>query len=108
MRIQPSTVADEARYITFSGDPVAAEPTPAPVQDFAAGDVVELSDTPVNLRADASIDGEIIAELDGSSTLTVTGDKVEVEGYTWYPVTVDETGDSGFVVANYLTPSTVD
>jgi hypothetical protein len=108
MRIQPSTVTDEPRYITFSGDPVAADPTPEPVQDLAEGDVVELSDTPVNLRADASVNGEIVAELDGSSTLTVTGDKVEADGYTWYPVTVDNTGDSGFVVANYLTPSTVD
>ncbi len=108
MRVQPSTVADDARYITFSGDPVATEPTPQPVTDFASGDVVELSDTPVNLRADASINADIIAELDGSSTLTITGDMVEAEGYTWYPVTVDATGDSGFVVANYLTPSAVD
>lgn len=108
MRIQPSTVADEARYISFSGDPVAAQPTPEPAQDLASGDVVELTDMPVNLRGDASINGEIIAELDGSSTLTITGDMVEAEGYTWYPVTVDATGESGFIVANYLAPSTVD
>jgi hypothetical protein len=108
LRIQPSEVADAARYITFSGDPVAAQPTPEPVQDFAPGDVVELTDSPVNLRADASISGEIIAELDGSSTLTITGDKVETDGYTWYPAEVDATGESGFVVANYLAPSVVD
>lgn len=108
MRIMPSTVADDARYISLGGAPAAAEPAPEPSQDFVAGDVVELTDSPLNLREEASINGKIVAELDGTSTLTITGDKVEVEGYIWYPVTVDATGESGFVVANYLRPATVD
>ncbi len=108
VRVMPSRVADDARYVTLGGAPATAQPTPEPVQDFAAGDVVKLSDTPVNLRDDASINGTVVAELDGSSTLTITGDKVEAEGYIWYPVTVDTTGDSGFVVANYLEPASVD
>lgn len=108
IRVQPSVVADEPRYITFAGDPVAEQPAPTPVQDFSSGDVVELADTPVNLRAEASTSGEIVAELDGSSTLTITGDSVEADDYVWYPVTVDATGESGFVVANYLAPATVD
>lgn len=107
LRVKPSAVADDARYITFSGGS-AVEAVPTPVAEFASGDVVELSDTPVNLRTDASASAEIIAELDGSSTLTITGDRVEADGYIWYPVTVDATGESGFVVANYLSPSSVD
>lgn len=109
LRVKPSAVADDARYITFSGGaPTGAESVPEPVQEFANGDVVELADTPLNLRTDASTSGDIVAELDGTSTLTITGDKVEADGYIWYPVSVDATGESGFVVGNYLTPATVD
>jgi hypothetical protein len=108
IRVMPFPAADEARYITLSGDAVAAQPTPEPVQDFGAGDVVELTDTPVNLRTEADVNGEIVAELDGTSTLTISGDKIEADGYTWYPVTVDASGEQGFVVANYLAPSSVE
>jgi hypothetical protein len=107
IQVLPSTQTDDARYITFSGDAAATTPA-APLEEFASGDVVELSDTPVNLRTDASTSADVVAELDGTSTLTVTGDKIEADGYIWYPVTVDATGESGFVVANYLVSSVVD
>jgi hypothetical protein len=34
--------------------------------------------------------------------LTITGDAVEADDYTWYPVEVSETGESGYVVADFL------
>jgi hypothetical protein len=108
IRVMPFAVADEARYITLASDAVAAGPTPEPLQDYAVGDVVELTDTPVNLRSEPDVNGEIVAELDDSSTLTITGDKIEADGYTWYPVTVNASGEQGFVVANYLAPSSVE
>lgn len=104
IRVQPSYIADEPRFITFGGAPTASstpnEPTPAP--DFAPGDTVILTEDRVNLREDASVGGEIIVELKRDTRLTITGDAVDADGYTWYPVEVDDTGEAGYVVADFL------
>jgi hypothetical protein len=105
LRVQPSRVTDEPRFISF-GDTPAAASSPAtpnePTPDFAVGDQAVLSEDLVNLRSDASASGEIVAELEVDTLLTITGDAVEADGYTWYPVEVSETGESGYVVADFL------
>ncbi len=100
IRVQNNSVSGEARYFTFGG--AAPEPTPEPVTGLKEGDVVEITQTPLNLRAEPSTTATIVTELDGSSTLTVTGPAVEADGLTWYPVTVDSTGQKGFVASNFL------
>lgn len=102
LRVLNSATSDEPRYYAFSGGGSTAATTPEPVKDLVAGDVVELTETPVNLRETPSTTGRIVAQLDGSSTLTITGDGVEGDNMFWYPVTVDETGQAGFVVSSYL------
>lgn len=106
VRVQNSAIEGDARYFTFGAStPVEV---PDPVLDLAPGDVVSITMTPLNLRAEPSISGEIVTELDGTSTLTITGDPVEADDFLWYPVDVDTTGESGFVASNYLQLATVD
>lgn len=107
IRVQNADIVGEARYVTF-GEGTAAAPTPEPVTDLKEGDVVSITTTPLNLRAEPSTTSEIVTELDGTSTLTITGASVEADGYVWYPVTVDTTGDDGFVASNFLQLATVD
>lgn len=59
---------------------------------------------PVNLRPDASTSGEPITVLQAGDALTITGDKVDAEGYVWWPVTTAD-GTSGWVVQDYLEPA---
>lgn len=106
VRVQNNAITEDARYYSFG----AGTPTelPDPVLDLEVGQVVSVATTPLNLRAEPSATADIVMELDGTSTLTITGEPVEAGEYTWYPVTVDATGESGFVASNYLTPAEVD
>lgn len=103
IRVQNNAISGEARYFSFST--TAPEPTPEPVTGLAEGDVVEITQAPLNLRAEPSTSADIVAELDGTSTLTITGSSVEGDGFIWYPVKVDSTGDEGFVASNFLQPA---
>lgn len=107
IRVQPSLVADDPRFIAFGGTPAAASSSAAPGQEheFSAGDQAILTEDRVNMRADASTSGDIVAELPADTALTITGDAIEADGYTWYPVEVQESGQTGYVVADYLAPA---
>lgn len=109
-RVAPSVVADAPRYVSLSGSAASgttttAATTPAGTPaalDVVAGDTVVTTDSEVNLRSEPSPTGQIVAELAKDTRLTVTGDAVEAGGYTWYPVTVVETSDTGYVVSTFL------
>lgn len=110
LRVQPSVVADEPRFITFGGTPATtASPSDSettPAADFSEGDQVILMEDRVNLRTEASASSDIVAELKIQTALTITGDAVEAGGYIWYPVEVADSGETGYVVANYLKAAT--
>lgn len=59
--------------------------------------------TGVNMRAKPSTSAEIVAKLAEGTKVTVTGDSVAAEGYTWWPVKTDS--GNGYMVADYLKPS---
>ena len=104
LRVQPSIVADAPRFITFG---TATAPA-APKEDLPAlaeGDLVTLSEDRVNLRKEPSATADIVKELTKGTALTVTGASVEADGHVWYPVTVNDGGEAGYVVADYLTPA---
>lgn len=106
IRIQNNEVEGNARFVSFGGStPVQL---PDPVLDLQVGDVVSITVTPLNLRMEPSATAEIVTELDGTSTLTITGEPVDADDYIWYPVEVDITGEPGYVASNYLQPATVD
>lgn len=115
VRFVPFRTDKDVRYLTW-GDgsapanaeavEVAEEGTPAPPsQTFAAGDAVIINESEVNMRASASTSGDIVETLALDTALTVTGDAVVADGYTWYPVEDSATGNSGFVAANFLRAS---
>lgn len=112
VRFQPFRTDADIRYLTW-GDgsapanaedvTVAEEGTPAaPSATLANGSTVTINESDVNMRAEASTSSDIVETLTLGTTLTVTGDPVDADGYTWYPVQDPATGNSGFVAANFL------
>lgn len=109
IRVLPSRVGGSPRYVAFTGGgsapPAAEEPESAPELEVIAIDTgVVLTEDRVNLRTEPSSSAEVITELPIDTLLTVTGEPIEADGYTWYPVKVVDGGESGFVVADYLQP----
>lgn len=112
VRFQPYRTDADVRYLTWgdgsapqNADAVVvqeAETPTAPTEAFANGTTVLTNDSDVNLRSSASTSADIIATLPEGTSLTVTGDPVEADSYTWYPVQDPATGNSGFVAANFL------
>jgi hypothetical protein len=106
IRILPSHVGGSPRYVAFVGGGADAPAqdvvaTPAPVA-VDPGTAVVTTEDRVNLRSGPSASAEIVIELPIDTALTVTGEPVEADGYTWYPVDVTEGEESGFVAANFI------
>lgn len=88
--------------------PTPEEPDDAPEQpaELGPGATVVVSNTDgagLNMRAAPSTTADVQQELSEGAQLTITGESVEAEGYTWWPVESAES--SGFVVADFLTLS---
>ncbi len=87
-------------------DPEPATETPATVE--AAGEGAEganstatVTQDGVNVRPEAGTSQNAIAAANLGDTVTITGDPVEAEGFTWYPVLLAN-GTAGFIVADFL------
>lgn len=90
-------------------------PTPAPAAEpdnpcanmpvYPVGALVTTTEQ-VNLREGPSTDSNAIVVLPAGTQLQVTGDFAEAGQCDWWPVTVTETGQSGFVIEQYLRPVT--
>ena len=78
--------------------------TPSVAGEFAVGSTVVTTEESVRLRPEASVDVEAIDALPLGAELTVTGETVEAEEYTWLPV---ETADglTGFVTVDFVEPA---
>jgi hypothetical protein len=63
---------------------------------------VVTTDDGVRMRAEPSTTAEIVAELPAGTELKVTGPAGEADGFSWYPVENPETGDSGYVAADFV------
>ena len=68
---------------------------------FAVGDVVTVDTDALNIRDDASLDGEVLDVLPTGATMVVIGGPVEADEYTWYEVEVSA-DLSGFVAGDFL------
>ncbi|MBA2278041.1 MAG: SH3 domain-containing protein, partial [Chloroflexia bacterium] len=105
VRIDLDPFADDPRFFALESTPVAttggesADNDPLPV---APGDPVVVTETEVNLRAEPTTDGDIVATLDRGDRLVITGEPVPGDGYRWYPVEVDATGETGFIVQEFI------
>jgi len=115
LRLRDSKLTEEFRYISLDGTagataqtPTEPEPddgTPSEPLNLGPGDGAQVGADPVNLRSEPSTSGQIVSELPPGTQITVSGDAVEGDGYRWYPVEVADTGQSGFVVEDYIEPA---
>jgi hypothetical protein len=114
LRFRDSKLSDDFRYISLDGTAGATRPatsqqqnpTPAPEPlDLAPGDLAEVGADPLNLRSEASTGGDIVAELKPGTQVAITGEPVEAENFTWYPIEVVDTGQAGFVAEGFLVPA---
>ena len=110
----PAPTATAAAPASAPTQPVAAPTTPPentdvenPCANMPAYEVDTLVRTTaaVNLRPGPTTDGEPITELQPGTQLQITGDFVEAGQCDWWPVTVVDTGQSGFVIEQYLEPT---
>lgn len=96
----------------------AAEPTPtAAASDtadgtastsvtFQNGDTVQLTEDGVRIRTEGNLGGDIVDAFSAGTRFEVTGDPVDADGYTWYPVTsVDDPDISGWVTSDFIEPA---
>lgn len=85
--------------------PAAADdaPTETTPETAAAGTATVNTDG-VNLRDEASTSGEVVEVLASGTVVTITGDPVDADGYTWLPVSL-ENGATGWVVQDFITLS---
>jgi hypothetical protein len=82
---------------------VAADNPCASLPVYEVGTLVVTTEQ-VNLRDAPTTEGNIVTELPAGSQLQVTGPFSEAGQCDWWPVTVTQTGQSGFVIEQYLQP----
>lgn len=97
--VTPPNQASAAVINSGASTPVAS---PIAAATFLPGATVTVTADGLNLRAQPSTAGAIVAVLPQGTQLQVTGAPQQGGGYTWYPVTVAATGVSGFVAADFL------
>lgn len=110
LRVAPFKVGGQARYYTFGEAPPAgssssdADTATTPVADLvvATGDTVKTIEDLVNLRSEPSTSGTPVKQLPRGTVLEVTGDPVPADGFTWLPVSVVESGETGYVAIDFV------
>lgn len=113
--ITPSSSSNPALFAsptatTATGTPpvvstsTTASGTPSTTTEIANGASVVVANTNgdgVNMRDAASTTGNVVSMLPEGTALTVTGDSVDAEEYTWWPVK-DADGQTGYIAADFL------
>lgn len=77
----------------------AAEDVPSTPEEVVT--TATVNNDGVNLRSGASTSGDVVEVLAAGTVVTVTGDPVEADGYTWLPVELED-GTTGWVVQDFL------
>lgn len=110
IQVRPSALTDTPKYFsvpnTSSNNAAGAtveetDHTQLPLQ-LAVGDEVVTTQDAVNLRAEPSIEGEIVTVLEKGVTLEIVADSVEADGYIWFPVENTDLRYEGFIVQDFI------
>lgn len=89
--------ADEAP----AGEGETEETTPAAEDAGAATGSGTVTEDGVNVRTEASTSATAVTSANSGDVVKITGDPVEADGYTWYPVELED-GTTGFIVEDFL------
>jgi hypothetical protein len=73
--------------------------------EIAIGSAVVVTEDGVNMRDDATTEGNIVRALDAGEVLSIEDGPFEADGYVWWEVIVEETAETGFVVQDFLEPA---
>lgn len=101
---EPAT--EEEEEPTAAATEEAAGETDTETRTFTSGDTVQLTDDNVRVRAEGNLGADIIDTFPAGTQFQVTGDPIDADGYTWYPVTsVDDPAIAGWVTSDFLEPA---
>ena len=101
-------------FITLPGAAPAGTPAPtegntgtppaADAETFGEGDTVVAIEDNVRVRAEASTGADILGAYASGTEFAVTGEPVEADGFTWYPVEVTDNDETvtGFVAEDFI------
>ncbi len=65
--------------------------------------VANTGGTGVNMRDAPTTGGNVVTTLSDGTAVTITGNSVDADGYTWWPVKTSD-GTAGYIVADFLQP----
>ncbi len=92
MTPEPEDDADDAE----NGDDAA----PTTMGPGATVVVVGTGEAGLNIRSSASTEAEVVNSVPDGTEMVITGESEEADGFTWWPVEVDDT--TGFVAADFI------
>jgi hypothetical protein len=93
---------------TEEGTP-SASPEAVADADIQEGDIVAITEDNVRIRGEASINSEPVDVFLAGTEFEVTGEPVDADDFTWYPVTlVSDDSISGWIVADFIEPAPED
>lgn len=116
---ETGTSISEEESAAPTDDSVTADQAPAdaPAEDAPEGNSSEtegadeaaaatsgtatITEDGVNIRSEPTTSGTAVTAANAGDTVTITGDPVEADGYTWYPVRLED-GTEGFTVDDFL------
>jgi quercetin dioxygenase-like cupin family protein/uncharacterized protein YgiM (DUF1202 family) len=112
LSIVPSTAIEgEPAQITFT-EPTESTPeaaaTPGDGTDgtsadgHAAGTVVTALEDNVNVRAEASVDADVVEQVAADVEMTIVSGPEDADDYTWYEVEINSSGATGWVVEDFI------
>ena len=94
--------SDDATAVSDGSTPVEAPATPGATAAAAgAAKTATVNQDGVNVRPSAGTTENAVSAVNQGDIVMLTGDPVDAEGFTWYPVELSD-GTTGYVVADYL------
>ncbi len=83
-------------------------PAEEPAEDaaFAPDDTARINDDGVNMRAQPTTgdEGTVVASLAADTVVSIQDGPQEADGFLWWEIIVEDTGETGWVVEDYLEP----
>lgn len=94
---------EEVEETTSEGTEETSDGTGDSQAVFSEGDTVQLTDDAVRIRAEGNLGADIIDTFSAGTQFEITGEPIDADGYTWYPVTsVDDETIAGWVTVDFI------